>query len=67
MKPTIIARELTDLAILPPELVTAANLLPTGARSTIVSVARTHLIRHRPHIEAILKACTPSTGSQEPA
>jgi len=51
MKPTIIVEGLTDVAILrailPPELVAASNLMPTAGRSTIVSVARTYLIRHR--------------------
>jgi hypothetical protein len=53
MKPTIIVEGLTDVAILrallQPELVNACNLMPTAGRSTIVSVARTHLIKtHAP-------------------
>ena len=50
MKPTIIVEGLTDVAILrallPPQLVDACNLMPTAGRSTIVSVARTHLIKN---------------------
>src|SRR5438105_1575841 len=51
MKPTIIVEGLTHVAILrallPAELVNACKLMPTASRSTIVSVARTHLIKHR--------------------
>jgi hypothetical protein len=51
MKPTIIVEGRSDLAILrallPPELVDACHLMPTGVRSTIVSVARTYLIKNR--------------------
>jgi hypothetical protein len=50
MKPTVVVEGLTHVAILrallPPELVNACNLMPTAGRSTIVSVARTHLIKH---------------------
>ena len=50
MKPTIIVEGLSDVAILrallPLELVNACNLMPTAGRSTIVSVARTHLIKN---------------------
>ena len=50
MKPTIIVEGLKHVAILrallPPECLNACNLIPTSGRSTIVSVARTHLIKH---------------------
>src|SRR5260370_42367046 len=50
MKPTIIVEGQTDVAILqallPRALLNACHLVPTAGRSTIVSVARTHLIRH---------------------
>ncbi len=50
MKPTIIVEGQTDVAILqallPRDLLNACHLVPTAGRSTIVSVARTHLIRH---------------------
>ena len=50
MKPTIIVEGQTDVAILrailPLDLLEACHLVPTAGRSTIVSVARTHLIRH---------------------
>ena len=50
MKPTIIVEGHTDVAILralvPAELVHACNLMPTAGRSTIVSVARTYLIKN---------------------
>ena len=50
MKPTIFLEGQSDLAILravlPPDLLKACDLKPTAGRSTIVSVARTHLIRH---------------------
>jgi hypothetical protein len=50
MKPTIIVEGLTDVtilrALLPSEVLAASNLVPTAGRSTIVSVARTHMIRH---------------------
>jgi hypothetical protein len=53
MKPTIIGEGPTDVAILrallPPELVNACKLMAAAGRSTIVSVARTHLImNHAP-------------------
>jgi hypothetical protein len=50
MKPTIIMEGQADAAVLrallPPELLKACHLLPTAGRSTLVSVARTHLIKH---------------------
>lgn len=50
MKPTIFLEGQNDLAILqavlPPDLLNACGLRPSAGRSTIVSVARTHLIRH---------------------
>jgi hypothetical protein len=50
MKPTIVVEGLTDVAILrailPPDLVNACNFRPTTGRSTLVSVARTHLIKN---------------------
>src|SRR6266446_5657451 len=50
MKPAIIMEGHTDAAILrallPPELVNACHLMPIAGRSTLVSVARTHLIKH---------------------
>ena len=50
MKPTIIMERQTDVAILrallAPELLKACHLMPTAGRSTLVSVARTHLIKH---------------------
>jgi hypothetical protein len=51
MKPTIIVEGPTHMsilrALLPTELVAASHLMPNARRSTIVSVARTHLIRNR--------------------
>jgi hypothetical protein len=62
MKPTIIVEGLTDVAILrallPPELVNACNLMPTAGRSTIVSVARTHLIKNHAPTAVILDTDT---------
>jgi hypothetical protein len=50
MKPMIIMEGQTDAAILrallPPELLKACHLMPTAGRSTLVSVARTHLIKN---------------------
>jgi hypothetical protein len=50
MKPTIFLEGQSDLAILravlPPDLLNACDLKPIAGQSTIVSVARTHLIRH---------------------
>jgi hypothetical protein len=50
MKPTIIVEGLTEVALLrallPSDLVNGCNLMPTAGRSTIVSVARTHLIKN---------------------
>jgi len=51
MKPTIIMEGQTDATILrtllPPELVRSCHLMPTTGRSTLVYVARTHLIKNR--------------------
>jgi hypothetical protein len=62
MKPTIIAEGLTHVAILrallPPELVDACQFLPTAGRSTIVSVARTHLIKHHVPTAVVLDTDT---------
>jgi hypothetical protein len=62
MKPTIIVEGLTDMAILrallPAELVNACNLMPTAGRSTIVSVARTHLIKHHAPTAVVLDTDT---------
>jgi hypothetical protein len=50
MKPTIIMEGQTDAtvlrALLPPELLKGCHLMPTAGRSTLVSVARTHLIKN---------------------
>lgn len=62
MKPTIIVEGLTDEAILrallPGELVDACNLMPTAGRSTIVSVARTHLIKSQAPTAVVLDTDT---------
>lgn len=51
MKPTIIVKGFTHIAILrallPPELVRACNLMQAADRSTLVSVARTHLVKNQ--------------------
>jgi hypothetical protein len=50
MKPTIILEGQMDAAILrallPPELLNSCNLMPNAPRSTLVSVARTYLIKN---------------------
>ncbi len=50
MKPTIIMDGQIDVAILqsllPPELLSSCKLMPIGPRSSLVSVARTYLIKH---------------------
>ena len=65
MQPTIIVEGRTDVAILrallPPELVNACNLMPTAGRSTIVSVARTHLIKNHAPTAVML-----DTGTLDP-
>src|SRR5262249_47449655 len=62
MKPTIIVEGLTDEAILrallPPELLKTCHLMPTAGRSTIVSVARTHLIRNHAPTAVVLDTDT---------
>jgi hypothetical protein len=62
MKPTVIVEGLTDVAILrgllPSDLVNACNLMPTNGRSTIVSVARTHLIKHHAPTAVVLDTDT---------
>lgn len=62
MKPTIIVKGLTDVAILrkllPPELVNACHLMQTAVRSTIVSVARTHLIKNHAPTAVMLNTDT---------
>jgi hypothetical protein len=62
MKPTIFMEGQTDAAILrailPPELVNACLLMPTTGRSTLVSVARTHLIKHRTPTAVLLDTDT---------
>jgi hypothetical protein len=65
MKPTIIVKGHTHVeilrALLPVELVKACRLLAIGARSTMVSVARTHLIKYRAPTAMLLE-----TGTLEP-
>ena len=50
MKPTVVLEGLTGEAILrallPPELLKACHLKPIAPRSTLVSVARTHLVKN---------------------
>jgi hypothetical protein len=62
MKPTIILDGLTHLAILrallPSELVNASHLMPIASRSTLVSVARTHLIKHHAPTAVVLDTKT---------
>lgn len=62
MKPMIIAEGPTDVAILrallPTELVNACHLMPTAGRSTIVSVARTHLIKNHAPTAVVLDTDT---------
>jgi hypothetical protein len=62
MKPTIIMEGRMDAAILralpPPELVNACHLMPTAGRSTLVSVARTHLIKHHTPTAVLLDTDT---------
>ena len=62
MKPTIIVEGREDVAILrallSPELVNACHLLATAGRSTIVSVARTHLIKNRAPTAVLLDTDT---------
>jgi hypothetical protein len=62
MKPTIIVEGFTHIAILrallPPDLVRACNLRPAAARPTLVSVARTHLVKHHVPTAVILDTNT---------
>ena len=62
MKPTIIMEGQMDAAILrallPPELLKACQLMPTAGRSTLVSVARTHLIKHHAPTAVLLDTDT---------
>jgi hypothetical protein len=62
MKPTIIMEGLTDAAILrallPGEVVNACHLLPTTGRSTLVSVARTYLIKNHAPTAVLLDTDT---------
>jgi hypothetical protein len=62
MKPAIIMEGQTDAAILrallPPELLKACHLMPTAGRSTLVSVARTHLIKHQAPTAVLLDTDT---------
>ena len=57
MKPTILTEGSEDIAILravlPPELVDACEMRPTNG-STIVSLARTHIIKHHAPIAILL-------------
>lgn len=62
MKPVIILEGMEDVAILrailPPDLVETCEFLPVGGRSTLVSVARTHLIKHHAPIAILLDTDT---------
>jgi hypothetical protein len=62
MKPTIFMEGQTDAAILrallPSEIVNACNLMPIPDRSTLVSVARTHLIKYQAPTAVILDTDT---------
>jgi hypothetical protein len=62
MQPTVIVKGITNMAILrallPPELVNACNLKPAASRSTLVSVARTHLIRYHTPTAVLLDTDT---------
>ena len=61
MKPTILTEGSQDIAILravlPPELVDACEIRPTNG-STIVSVARTHILLHHAPIAILLNTET---------
>jgi hypothetical protein len=62
MKPTIIVEGQTNVtilqALLPSGLLNACNLLPTNGRSTLVSVARTHLLKHHTPTAVVLDTNT---------
>ena len=62
MKPTIFMEGQTDAvilrALLPPELLKACHLTPISVRSTLVSVARTHLIKSHAPTAVILDTDT---------
>jgi hypothetical protein len=62
MKPTIILEGMEDIAILrallPSDLVEAYDLRATQGRSTLVSVARTHLIKYHAPIAILLDTDT---------
>ncbi len=62
MKPTIIVEGFSDVeilrALLPPELVSACHFMPTAGRSTIVSVARTYLIKNHTPTAVVLDTDT---------
>lgn len=62
MKPTIIMEGQTDAAILrallSPELLKACHLMPIAPRSTMVSVARTYLIKHHAPTAVLLDTDT---------
>jgi hypothetical protein len=65
MKPTIIMEGQAGAtilrALLPPELVKACRFMAIPARSTLVSVARTHLIKHHAPTAVLL-----DTGTLDP-
>ena len=62
MKPTILLEGRSDLtivrALLPPDLLDACELRATEGRSTLVSVARTHIIKHHAPIALLLDTDT---------
>jgi hypothetical protein len=62
MKPTVFLEGSSDLAILrailPPELADACDFRVTKGRSTLVSVARTHIIKHRTPVAILLDTDT---------
>jgi hypothetical protein len=62
MKPTIVLEGRSDIAIvkalLPADLLSACQFVGTEGRSTLVSVARTHLIKHHAPIAVLLDTDT---------
>src|ERR1043165_767825 len=58
MKPILFTKGKDNIAILravlPPDVGGACEMRPTGERSTLVSVARTHMIKHRAPIAILL-------------
>jgi hypothetical protein len=62
MKPTIVLEGRDDVAIvralLPPDLLAACELQLSGGRSTLVSVARTHLIKYHAPIALLFDTDT---------